>query len=102
MANTSDFNPGVLLVALLIIVGFIAIFSRRFRWDQQEQRYIEILAREARTREDEKKNLNLCSNLTKQVVLPLPKPVTPIQYVVTTDYLLQPRPNLRGYFFAYI
>ncbi len=55
MANTTDFNPGVLLVALLIIVGFIAIFSRRFRWDQQEQRYIEILAREARSKGEENK-----------------------------------------------
>ena len=26
MTNTSDFNPGVLIVALLLITGFIAIF----------------------------------------------------------------------------
>jgi hypothetical protein len=55
MANTSDFNPGVLLVALIIIVVFIAIFSRKFRWEQNEQRYIELLARKQKQEEMEKK-----------------------------------------------
>jgi hypothetical protein len=44
MAHTSSFNPGVLFIALLLITVFIAIFSRRFRWDQNEQRYTELLA----------------------------------------------------------
>jgi hypothetical protein len=47
-ANSQDFNPGVLLVALLLIVGFTAIFYQRHQWDQYEQRYRELLAREAR------------------------------------------------------
>ena len=47
-ANNQDFNPLVLLVALLLIVGFTAIFYQRHRWDQYEQRYRELLAREAR------------------------------------------------------
>jgi membrane protein YdbS with pleckstrin-like domain len=55
MANTSDFNPGVLLLALIIIVVFIAIFSRKFRWEQNEQRYIELLARKQKQEEMEKK-----------------------------------------------
>jgi hypothetical protein len=55
MTNTTDFNPGVLLLALLIIVVFIAIFSRKFRWEQQEQRYIELLARKQKQDETEKK-----------------------------------------------
>jgi hypothetical protein len=55
MANTSDFNPGVLLLALVIIVVFIAIFSRKFRWEQNEQRYIELLARKHKQEEMEKK-----------------------------------------------
>ncbi len=53
--NTSDFNPGVLLFALLLIVVFIAIFSRKFRWDQYEQRYIELLAKKKKLENDEKK-----------------------------------------------
>jgi formate hydrogenlyase subunit 3/multisubunit Na+/H+ antiporter MnhD subunit len=47
-ANSQDFNPVVLLVALLLIVGFTAIFYQRHQWDQFEQRYRELLAREAR------------------------------------------------------
>jgi hypothetical protein len=47
-ANSQDFNPIVLLVALLLIVGFTAIFYQRHRWDQYEQRYRELLAREDR------------------------------------------------------
>ena len=45
-ANSQDFNPIVLLVALLLIVGFTAIFYQRHQWDQYEQRYRELLARE--------------------------------------------------------
>ena len=47
-ANSQDFNPEVLLVALLLIVGFTAIFYQRHQWDQYEQRYRELLIREAR------------------------------------------------------
>jgi hypothetical protein len=54
VSNGTDFNPGVLLLALLLIVVFIAIFSRKFKWDQYEQRYRELMAREERQRENEK------------------------------------------------
>ena len=46
IANTPDFNPGVLLAALLLIVGFVAVFSRKYNWDQREQKYLELKARE--------------------------------------------------------
>lgn len=36
----------VLLVAALLIVAFIVIFSARHRWDQNEQHYRELQARE--------------------------------------------------------
>jgi len=52
--NGTDFNPGILLLALLLIVVFIAIFSRKFKWDQYEQRYQELLAREEKQKENEK------------------------------------------------
>jgi len=45
ISNTSEFSPGILLLALILIVVFIAIFSRKFKWDQYEQRYNELLAR---------------------------------------------------------
>lgn len=44
-AHSSDFNPIVLLVALLLIVGFTAIFYQRHKWDQYEQHYQELKAR---------------------------------------------------------
>ena len=47
-ANSADFNPMVLFVALLLIVGFTAIFYQRWRWDQYEQRYRELVARRDR------------------------------------------------------
>ena len=48
-AGSQDFNPMVLLVALLLIVGFTAIFYQRHQWDQYEQRYRELLARKEPT-----------------------------------------------------
>lgn len=54
MSSTPDFNPVVLLLALLIIVVFIAVFSRKFRWEQFEQRYIELLAKKERQNNSEK------------------------------------------------
>ena len=33
----------VLMVALLLIVGFVAIFYQKYKWDQYEQRYRELL-----------------------------------------------------------
>lgn len=47
-ANSGEFNPMVLLIALLIIVAFVAIFSRQHKWDQYEQRYNELLARQSK------------------------------------------------------
>jgi uncharacterized membrane protein len=43
--NTDDFNPLVLIIAMLLIVAFIAIFSKRHQWEMHEQKYRELLAR---------------------------------------------------------
>ena len=45
VANTGDFNPLVLMIALLLIIGFIAVFSKRHQWDMKEQHYRELLER---------------------------------------------------------
>lgn len=47
-ANSADFDPRVLFVALLLIVAFTAIFWQRHQWDQHEQHYRELLARRER------------------------------------------------------
>lgn len=48
MIANSRFNPMVLYVAAIIIAVFIAIFSKKFQWDQSEQRYKELLAKRAK------------------------------------------------------
>jgi uncharacterized BrkB/YihY/UPF0761 family membrane protein len=54
VSNSPDFNPGILLLALLLIVVFIAVFSRKFKWEQNEQRYQELMAREEKQKGNEK------------------------------------------------
>jgi hypothetical protein len=55
VANTSDFNPLVLLIALLIIIGFIAIFSRRYQWEMNEQHYRELMVKKSGNNVEEEK-----------------------------------------------
>jgi len=40
--GSSQFNPAVLIVAVLIIGGFMGYISRRFKWEQYEARYLEL------------------------------------------------------------
>lgn len=47
VANTM-FNPLVLIIALVIIISFFAVFSRSHKWDMNEQRYLEFKARQRR------------------------------------------------------
>lgn len=44
--GNSQFNPMVLVVAVVGIAVFVAIFQKKFKWDQQEQRYQEFKAKE--------------------------------------------------------
>jgi hypothetical protein len=51
--SNHQFSPVVLLIALVLIISFVAIFSKRYKWDQNEQRYLELKARsEADARRD--------------------------------------------------
>jgi len=36
-------SPYLFIVAVFLIAGFLAIFSKKFRWEQNEQHYIELL-----------------------------------------------------------
>ena len=42
----SQFNPFVLVLAILIITAFIAMFYKKFKWEQYEQRYKELKYKE--------------------------------------------------------
>ncbi len=38
----SQFNPLIIVVAVILIVVFIAVFYKKHRWDMNEQRYLEL------------------------------------------------------------
>ncbi len=42
MTAYGNSSPYIFLVAIFIIVGFIAIFTKKHKWDMNEQRYIEL------------------------------------------------------------
>ena len=56
--SNHDFNPMVLIVAFILIVSFVAVFSKRHKWDMHEQRYRELLSKQ----EKEVKELSSESN----------------------------------------
>jgi membrane protein YdbS with pleckstrin-like domain len=46
MVAGASFNPLILLIAVMAIITFSAIFYKQHQWDQLEQRYHELKARE--------------------------------------------------------
>ncbi len=42
MIRNSGFNPLVLVIAIIIIACFFAIFNKKYQWDMREQRYNEL------------------------------------------------------------
>ena len=44
--GSSQFNPIVLIVGVLLIAVFIGFFSRQLKWEQHEQRYLEFRAKQ--------------------------------------------------------
>jgi membrane protein YdbS with pleckstrin-like domain len=45
VANT-QLNPLVLIIAIIVIAAFVAIFYKRHQWDMREQHYKELKERE--------------------------------------------------------
>jgi hypothetical protein len=43
--GTSQFNPMVLVVGVLLIAVFVAVFYKQFQWERNEQRYLELTRR---------------------------------------------------------
>lgn len=52
VANT-ELNPNVLIIAVLAIVVFVAIFYKKFQWDQKEQLYKELLSKQQKEKNNE-------------------------------------------------
>jgi membrane protein YdbS with pleckstrin-like domain len=46
VANST--NPAVLIIAVVAIAVFMALFYKRHQWDMREQQYLELKAREDR------------------------------------------------------
>jgi len=42
MTAYSSSSPYIFLIAIFIIIAFIAIFTKKHKWDMNEQRYIEL------------------------------------------------------------
>lgn len=45
MQANAKMNPVVLLIAVLLIVVFVAIFSRKHKWEMKEQQYREFITK---------------------------------------------------------
>ena len=46
MEANSHLNPLVLMVAVIIIIVFVAVFYKRHQWEMKEQQYLEIKDRQ--------------------------------------------------------
>lgn len=46
MVAGTKFNPMVLIIAILLIITFSAIFYRQHQWEQHEQKYRELKQQE--------------------------------------------------------
>jgi hypothetical protein len=44
-ANSSS-SPVVLIIAVVCIAVFVAVFYKRHQWEQREQQYLELKAKE--------------------------------------------------------
>jgi hypothetical protein len=54
--GASQFNPFVLVFALLLIVVFIGVFHKKHSWYQNEQKYLEFLARQKKEEKNAKEH----------------------------------------------
>jgi hypothetical protein len=46
MVAMSKLNPVVLVLAIMLIACFVAVFHRRVQWEKKEQQYLELQQRE--------------------------------------------------------
>jgi len=46
MVAHTQLNPVILITAIMLIIVFVAVFSRKHKWEMKEQYYLELKARE--------------------------------------------------------
>ncbi len=51
MVANSKLNPTLFAIIIIIISVFMAYFYRNFKWEQQEQQYLEVLAKKKKLSE---------------------------------------------------
>jgi hypothetical protein len=60
MAANSGLSPALLITAVILIAGFVAVIYKRHQWDMKEQQYLEFKARavqrEAETKQGDANN----------------------------------------------
>ncbi len=49
-------SPYLFVIAIFVIAGFMAIFSKKFRWDQNEQHYLELLHKQNKAAKEAAEN----------------------------------------------
>lgn len=54
----SKLNPFFLLLIILIIAVFMAFLYRNYRWEMNQQHYLELLAKKHRQEKDQSNNTN--------------------------------------------
>ena len=59
---SGGFNPLVLIIAVFLIISFTAIFSKRHKWDMNEQRYLEIKGKFKNQEEQEQQEQSANNN----------------------------------------
>jgi hypothetical protein len=59
MVAYSSSSPYIFVIAIAIIIGFIAIFSKKHKWDMNEQRYLELLYKQKNSTAKAAGNSNL-------------------------------------------
>lgn len=52
MVANSKLDPVILVIAVLLIVIFVAIFYKRHQWEMKEQQYLEIKAKSGNERSE--------------------------------------------------
>lgn len=52
MVGNSQFNPAVLIIAVFAIAAFVGVFNKKLKWEQREQYYKGLKARQAAEQEE--------------------------------------------------
>jgi hypothetical protein len=53
MVMNAQVNPLIFIIALIAIVFFVAVFYKKFKWEQHEQQYLELAAKKRKAAKTE-------------------------------------------------